>query len=52
MEKAKANRILPWVYGILVACAAFLSIACAVQGESLRALAFAVGAVALMIRGK
>ena len=52
MEKAKANRILPWVYGILVACAAFLSIACAVQGEWLRAVGFAVWVAAMLIRSK
>lgn len=43
MEKAKANRILPWAQGVLAACAAFLSIACIIQGEWLRAAAFAVG---------
>ena len=54
MGNLKAERALPWVQGLVAACAAFLTISHAVQAEWLKAVAWALIAAgtALQIRRK
>ena len=54
MGNLQAKRALPWIQGLVAACAAFLTISHAVQAEWLKAVAWALIAAgaALQIRRK